>query len=398
MKLNLKDKKNIIALFLVIAIVNITPASAMTIGDVNNQISNDINTYNGYNWWQKLWHTGDIICSLFNAASKLADVVDDLKNQALNAQADALNQQNKLNSLYSSINQRKDENQKENDEKNKLINDTEKSIQENAKDIKSSNQTETGVNQTANINNQTADYNLTNQSNTNPVTDPIVENPSSKINQSNAKKLNNSNLNQSTKTVSKKSSSNFNQSNNTPKKIVISKYARDDADKYVKSYFKKNNVDYNEMELSSTELKNNYIVQLFKDGVFKYWVFKGYDRDGTTKLVNLTTGNGNRKSEDIMDFADSFTGLAYSINETSAEVETPEHVVRKIQKEEISSLDSLQNKIKEQTDWGAAANYILISGGGITGLGFAFGAACALLSIIFAIASVATATVFWQYL
>lgn len=388
MKLNIKDKKNIIALFLVMALVNITPASAMSIGDINNQISSDIDTYNGYNWWQKLWHTGDVIASLFNIATKLTDAVDDLKNQALNAQTDASKQQDKLNSLNSAINQRKAENQIEAEKRDKLINDTNQSIQENKKDLEIDNQTETKENKSLNTNNQSTaelENNLTSQTNKQPVTNPTLENhSSSNINQSNKNNLNKSNLNQSTKSSQLKTAS---------KKKVISNESREDANKFVKGYFKKHNVDYTELELSSTELKNGYIVQLFKDEVFKYWVFEGYTSNGKSKFVNLTTGNGASKSEDIMDFADSFTCLAYHINDTSAESETPYHAVRNIQKEELNSLDSLQNKIKEQTDWGAAANYILISGGGISGLGFAFGAACALLSVIFGIATAATATV-----
>ena len=61
MKIN---NKKVIALFLIIAMANITPASALSVGEINNHIENDLNTYNNYNWWDKMWHVADIISSL----------------------------------------------------------------------------------------------------------------------------------------------------------------------------------------------------------------------------------------------------------------------------------------------------------------------------------------------
>ncbi len=396
--MDLKDKRNIIALFLVIAIVNITPASAMSIGDINNQISSDINTYNGYNWWQKLWNTGSILNSLFNIGMELKDEVSNLKDQALNSKNDAEGMQNKLGNLNSLINDRKAQSQNEADQRDKLIAETKENIQKNANNsLENSSQTETASNITANNTNKSSENseNLDNQSKTNPsVTDPSGEilnestktdlNQTTKTNQSTTTELNQTTkTNQSTK-LQKKSES----------KVAISNYSRDDAEKYVKSYFKKHNVNYSELELSPNELENGYIVQLLKDGVFKYWVFEGYTTNGKGKFVSLTTGNEVSESVDYISFKNAFTGLAYNLEgDEDPETENVYHSVKSIQQLQIDGLDPLQKKIKEQTDWGAASNYITIGGGFISGLGFILATASALFAVILCLATAAGATI-----
>lgn len=392
--MNLKNKRNIIALFLVIAMVNITPATAMSVGDINSKIESDINTYNGYNWWQKLWNTGSILNSLFNIGMELKDEVSNLKDKALNSKNDAEDLQNKLGNLNSLINDRKTESQNDADKRDKLIAETKEKIQGNINNsLENSSQGETISNLTVNNTNESSDESEdSNNYITNKSTNPVVTEPADKIvNQSTKTELNQTtNLNKSTKTELNQSTAKV---KNSESKLAISSYAKDDAEKYVKTYFRKHNVTYSQLELSPSELKNGYIVQLLKDGVFKYWVFEGYTTNGKAKFAILTTGNELIDSVDYTSFANSFTGLVYNLEENDTETENVYHSVKSIQQLQIDGLDPLQKKIKEQTDWGVTSNYITIAGGCISGLGFILATACALFTVILSLAIAAGATV-----
>lgn len=403
--MTLKNKRSIIILFLILAIVNITPATAMSLGDINSQMENDINTYNSYNWWQKLWNTGSIISSLFNIGMKLKDEAANIQNQIENALNEAGNAQNKIRSINSLINDYNTNSQNEKDKKDKIIADTEKNIQENMDNsIENDKPTENRSNETENNTNKSSDeskdpnYQITNHSNGSQISEPVGE----MINQKTNNNLNQStksnessknNLNQTTKEFSTNNlNTNHKTQKNTQDKVAISDYSRDDAEKYVKSYFKNNNITYSELELQPTKLKNGYIIQLFKDGVYKYWVFEGYNTQEKTKFAKLTTGNGNIVLVDSTTFKNAFTGLAYNLNGTNYETNA-HHAVKDIQKLQIESLDSKANTIKTLTDWATAGGGISIAGGIISGIATILGIFATICALIAAAALAATVTV-----
>lgn len=394
MKLNQK----IIALFLVIAMINLTPASAMTLGDVNNHMANSLDSYNHMNWWDKIWHVGDVIASLCQVASDLSSVVNDFNNQAINTENEAANLKNKLEYINSQINNRKAENNAEEEYKNAGIADTKRCIESNSKINNITNQSS---NKTNVSNNNSHDENksltyITNISNNSSNKEQISNNSS--INNSNSKESelinnkSNTNSNESITNNSSQENSTVTGSKKTSNKLSVSDYAKKDGEKYPEAYFKSNNIKYSKLVQSISKLKKGQIVQILKDGVFKYWVFNGLTQENGVTYINLVTGNGENYQDDKESFNEDFTGLTYEIDELPDE-ENPYHSVKKIQELEIQSLESLNNKINEQSTWASISNYIAIVGTGISTLGFIFGAASALFGVILTLASAATATV-----
>lgn len=375
------------------AIINITPAAAMSLGDINSQMENDINTYNGYNWWQKLWNTGSIISSLFNLGMKLKDESSNIQNQIDSALNEAANAQNKIKNLNSLISDYNTNSQNEKENRNKIIDDTEKNIQENnANSLEDSNQEEYMANKTVNNTNPSSEVfkdqnQITNNSNKSQISTSEITNQktSNSIDQSiqinQTKKQSTDNLNDNHKTQK-----------NTESKVAISDYSRDDADKYVKTYFKNNNITYSELELQSTTLKNGYIVQLFKDGIYKYWVFEGYKTQDKTKFAKLTTGNGKIELVDLITFKKVFTGLTYDINTASNETNVF-HAVKDIQKNQVKSLNYKTTMIKTLADWATAGQSIAITGGIISGIATILGVFATICGLIAAAALAATVTV-----
>lgn len=374
---------------------NITPASALSVGEINNHIENDLNTYNNYSWWDKMWHVADIITSLAQVASELSAEINSLNNQAINAQNEASNLKNKLENLYSQINERKNQNQKELEYQKAGIEETKKSIEANSHE---SAYITHGTNQSSN-GNTSLDNQSTENSSLFKTNSLNHTNDSSNIslNQNyNPDKTDNS-LNSTTngsESLNNESSSNKTaiKSKETSSKLSISNYALEDGEKYPEAYFKSKDIQYTKLLSSLSQLKKGQIVQIIKDGVFKYWVFNGLTTDNDVTYISLSTGNGKSYNDDMESFSEDFTGLTYNIDE-SPNKENPYHSIKKIQSLQIQSLASLNKKIDQQSAWASTSNYILIAGGAITALGIILATACALFSVIYAIASAATVTV-----
>jgi hypothetical protein len=400
MKIN---NKKVIALFLIIAMANITPASALSVGEINNHIENDLNTYNNYSWWDKLWNVGDIISSLAHVASDLSAEITSLNNQAINAQNEASNLKNKLENLYSQINERKNQNQEELEYQKAGIEETKKSIEANSHESANiTNGTNKSSNPNTSLDNQSNENSSSTKTN-NTLTQNHTDSTNNSLNQNHTTdpsktdiSLNNSQTkgSESLDNNSNESSSNHTaiKSKETSSKLSLSNYAQEDGEKYPEAYFKSRDIKYTKLISSTSQLKKGQIVQILKDGVFKYWVFNGLTTDNDVTYISLITGNGKSYSDDMESFIEDFTGLTYELNESPHE-ENPYHTVKKIQQLQIKSLDSLNKKIDQQSTWASISNYILIAGGAITALGFILATACALCSIIYCIAAAATVTV-----
>lgn len=277
------SKKTIITILLILVIINIGPASAISIGEINNKVVNDLDRYNNYGFWGKLWHFGEIFSSLYDSYHEYQSEIGNLQSQGESALNEAENKKLEMDKLNSEIETLKSERENETKQREKEIIEAQKAIQHN-KNIKNKNST-TPINNSSKILKGTNSTNKT------------INNTNNTVNGTN-------NTNGTNKTI--------NGTNSTNNTIIISDPARKSADTYPKKYFEDHKINYTELITTAQDLKKGYIVQLLKGNLFKYWMYQKYN--STTGMVTLITGNGNTTNISLDKFLNSYTGLAYQIN------------------------------------------------------------------------------------
>jgi hypothetical protein len=320
------SKKTIISIILILVIINIGPASAMPIGEINNKVTNDLDRYNNYGFWGKLWHFGEICSSLYDSYHEYQSEIGNLKSQGESAINEAEKKKQEMNELNSEIENLKSEREKENKQSENDIIEAQKAIQHN-KNIKNKSSKPTIINSPK----------ILNKTNSTNKTINGTNNTNKTVNGTN-------NTNGTNKTI--------NGTNNTNNTIIISDPARKNADTYPKKYFEDHKINYTELITTTQDLKKGYIVQLLKGNVFKYWMYQKYNN--TTGMVSLITGNGNTVDIPWEKFINSYTGLAYQINNQTNNTQfNTSDAIAEIQttqiETEIGSMDTVF-KIMEKLD------------------------------------------------
>ncbi|MCK9152325.1 energy-coupling factor transporter transmembrane protein EcfT [Methanobacterium alcaliphilum] len=340
-------EKTLIVVFLVVIVLNIVPAHAVSVGEVNNRVIDDLNRYNNYGFWGKIWYFGEICSSLNEANNEYQSEVNNLADQREIISEDYQNKKSEMNDINSDIEKFKSESEKESQQREKDANEARKAINHNKQIYNKHTIKKSKINSSKSKPSKT--INGTTKINDTKINDTKINDTKindTKINDTkiNDTKINDTKINDTRINDTKVNGTDVNSTNGTNKSqnnntIIISDPAHKDADKYIKKYLKDHNLSYKELITDVHGLKKGYIVQIIKGNVFKYWLYQNYN--STTGMVTLITGNGNTVNIKLENFTNSFTGLSYELNDTQLKTSD---AVKEIQAIQIQNeLESYNN-------------------------------------------------------
>jgi hypothetical protein len=334
-------------LFSIILVINLTPASALDMAGIQNNVNN-LDNYAHSSFWYKFWHFFDFTNTMASLLSQIQDTANELPSHL----------QRGMEILPKAL-----EDRRELDDRNKKLNllskyysnDTIKSNWANDPDETSdvennvtNNKTSKNSNLTENIN---ANKKMVQAANIDSNSSNLSGNKSSnKDKLSSTKVVDEANIVNKTKNTTKKNNP------NPPKDVV------DDAE-YIKNQLKDEGIDVKVVHHTIENLKKDDLVQLVDiQGFIKYMVYEGNTTQDGNPAVMLYNGQYYQIITQHK-FVAAYTGQVLELTDNNDTNITTTDIADKIY---ATHLNILTHKIGVFGDWITIGNTLEWIGGSIS--------------------------------
>lgn len=354
--------KRVIAVFMALLIINLTPASAFDMAGIQNNV-NKLDNYAHADGWYKFWHFIDFTNAMANLFSQVMDTANELPSDLQKGVVllpQAINDRNELNVRNEKLNALSK--YYSNDTlKSNWVNDTDEK-----KDIKN-NITNNNTSKTNNLTKANANTKKTVQ----PVTNTVSNSSNSSRNKSSNHKLSN-NEGADESNITNKTKNNLKKDASTPPKEVIDHAA------YIKNQLKEEGIDVKIVHYRLNQLQKEDLVQLVDiQGFIKYMVYEG----NTTQDGNPAVILYNGQYDQIVTYNKFVTAYTGQVLELSDKNDTNVTTIDLAEKIYSTHLNILTQKIKAFSDWIAVGSALEWLGGAVTSLTAVVGTVCAAIAL-----------------
>jgi hypothetical protein len=342
--------RRVIAVFMALLIINLTPASAFDMAGIQNNV-NKIDNYAHADGWYKFWHFFDFTNAMASLVSQVIDTANELPSDLQKGVVllpRVINDRNELDAR----------NEKLNALANYYSNDTLKSDWVNDTDDIENNVT----------NNNTSKTDTNANKRAHPTTNIIVNSSNSSGNQSNNKLSNNEVAHESN--ISNKTKNTLKQNASTPSKEAVENAA------YIQKQLKEEGIDVKVVHHNLNHLQKDDLVQLVDiQGYIKYMVYEGNTTQDGNPAVLLYNGQ-NDQIVTYNKFIKAYTGQVLELSNNNDTNITTVDLAEKIYS---THLNVLTHKIGVFGDWITVGTALEWIGGAVIGLTALIGAISAII-------------------
>ena len=359
------------AVFIIVLVINLTPACALNIAEVQNK-ANYVNNYTHADFWYKFWHFVELTNVFSTLLSDLIDTANEVPSytqQGMEISKKAINHRNELDKENSDL-KALSEYYNNNPDKSNWINNSDEAETTNNKDINTNN----GLNNTQLSNKTNLNYNSHNNSHNNHQNN--IHNNTLNNAQNNSKYFTNKSAHPSkhrsivqgqniTKNEKINKTNPKDQISNPPEKLFI--HANQ-----TKQQLKNDGINVNINNRTITDLKQGDIVQIIsQNGYIKYMEYLGKlnHSENSINEIMLYSGDSKPLYINLLNFKKAYTGIILELSKNNPGV-TSEDVVYNIY---TTKLNNLNKKISDFNSYKETGLWIGVVGIFIAGIGTILG-------------------------